>query len=303
MMATAGAQPANTRATILSGRGGEVRIDDSGPTVLIGERISPSGRPAFVDALLREDMTLLRREAREQVAAGATMLDVNVAAPGVDEVRLLPLVVQAIQEESDVPLCLDSSSPDALVAALKVVKGTPLVSSVRAEESDLRRILPLIAEHGAAVVGLAMTAAGIPETAAGRLALAEHIVAAAEEYGIPRESVVVDCLALAVGAEADSALVTLEACRVVRSSLRVNLALGVSNASYGLPVRSLLNAAFCVLAIQAGVGCLIVDVARVWPLVLATDLLMGKDEWARRYTAAYKQGLLDVSPQERSLGG
>ncbi|MCZ7665189.1 MAG: dihydropteroate synthase [Thermoleophilia bacterium] len=289
--------------TVLSGACSEVAVGGSGPTVLIGERISPSGRPALAEALLREDLDPIREEARVQVAAGAAVLDVNVAAPGVDEVRLLPMAVRAIQEERDVPLCLDSSRPEALAATLAVTRGRPLVSSVRADEEDLRRMMPLVAAYGTSVIGLTMTTDGIPQTARGRLGLAERIVAAAEAHGISRDRIVIDCLALAVGAERESALVTLEACRLVRSELGVNLVLGVSNVSYGLPARSVLNAAFCTLAIQAGVGSLIVDVARVRPAVLATDLLLARDEWAGRYVGAYKRGLFDIFSQQGGARG
>lgn len=274
--------------TFVTSSGRVVKISTAEPTVLIGERIH--GRSPVGKAFAEGEARALREEARAQVLAGASILDVNVAAPGVDELHLLPRAVEEIQDELDVPLCLDSARPEALAAALKVATGKPLVSSVRAEEDDFRGLLPLVSDSDTSVVGLAMTARGVPPTAAERLELALKIVEAAERYGIPRERVVIDPLALSVGAERESAITTLETCRLVRDQLGVNLTLGLSNVSFGLPARRLLNSAFCILAIEAGVSSFVADASQVRPFVLAADLLLGKDGWARRYTGAFKNG-------------
>jgi len=191
----------------------------------------------------------------------------------------------------EAPLCLDSTDPEALEAALKVYRGKPLLNSVTGEEHSLARILPLVREYGTAVIGLTQDDEGIPGDAERRVAIAHRVVERAQALGIPREDIIIDCLALAVGADTGSGLVTIETIRRVKAELGVNLTLGASNVSFGLPDRELLNGAFLVMAIAAGVNCPIVDVARVRPIVLAADLLLDRDRRARRYTEAYRQRL------------
>jgi 5-methyltetrahydrofolate--homocysteine methyltransferase len=192
-------------------------------------------------------------------------------------------------ETVDVPLCLDSSNPDALEAALKVYEGKPLVNSVTCEGHSLKRILPLIKEHGAAVVGLVQDEDGIPRDAERRVRIAQKIVEKVEAAGIARENLVIDCLAFAVGAEPASGVAVIEAIRRIRAELGVNMTMGASNVSFGLPDRELLNNAFVVMAVAAGATCLIVDVAKVRPITLAADLVLGRDQRARRYIEAYRQ--------------
>jgi 5-methyltetrahydrofolate--homocysteine methyltransferase len=267
----------------------EVLIGGERPTVLIGERINPSGKKKLAAALQAGDLELVRVEAMAQVQAGADILDVNVGLPGLDETTLLPLVVQTAMEAVDVPLCLDSHNPQALAAALKVYRGKPIVNSVNGQEAALNEILPLVKEHGAAVIGLTMDDEGIPQNAERRVAIAHKIVDRAAALGIPREDVIVDCLALSVGTDGQAARVTLETIRRVQAELGVNQTLGASNISFGLPDRDVLNGAFLVLAIAAGVTCPAVDVAKVRPAVLAADLLLGRDGYARRYIRAFRQ--------------
>jgi 5-methyltetrahydrofolate--homocysteine methyltransferase len=267
----------------------EVIIGDDQPTVLIGERINPTGKKKLAESLKAGDLEVVRREALAQTQAGADIIDVNVGTFGVDEVALLPRAVQAVMETVDTPLCLDSSNPDALEAALKVYKGKPLVNSVSGEEHSLKRVLPLIKKHGAAVIGLVQDDDGIPKDAEGRVRAARKIVERAEAAGIPREDVVIDCLAFAVGAEPTSGAAVIEAIRRIRAELGVNMTLGASNISFGLPDRELLNNAFVVMTATAGITCLIVDVAKVRQIVLAADLVLGKDKRARRYIEAYRQ--------------
>jgi 5-methyltetrahydrofolate--homocysteine methyltransferase len=231
----------------------------------------------------------VRQEALAQVQAGADILDVNVGAVGVDEVVLLPQAVQAVMEVVDVPLCLDSNHPEALEAACKVYKGKPLINSVTGQERSLEEVLPLVKEYGAAVIGLAMDDEGIPNDADRRAGIARKIVERADANGIPCSDVIIDCLALTMGADSNAGLVTIEAIRKVKAELGVNLALGCSNVSFGLPDRDLLNYAFLVIAIAAGATCPIVDVAKVRPIVLAVDLALGRDKYARRYIEGYRQ--------------
>ncbi|MBC7239880.1 MAG: dihydropteroate synthase, partial [Chloroflexi bacterium] len=201
------------------------------PTCIIGERINPTGKKLLAESLARGDMSRVKRLAEEQVAAGAAILDVNVGAAGVNEVEVLPMAVRAVMEVTDVPLCLDSANAQALRAALEVYEGKALINSVNGEEASLGRVLPLVKEFDAAVIGLTMDERGIPKTAEERLEVAKKIVSRAEAMGIPRKDILIDCLALAVGADTTAGSVALEAIRLVRRELGVNMTLGVSNIS------------------------------------------------------------------------
>jgi 5-methyltetrahydrofolate--homocysteine methyltransferase len=194
--------------TILKGTGSSVHIAPDRPTVLIGERINPTGRKKLAAELVAGNVEVVKAEALAQVAAGADVIDVNVGAVGVDQVTLLPRAVEMVQEAVDVPLSIDTPDPAALAAALKVYQGKPLVNSVNGEEKNLSRVLPLVAEHGAVVIGLCMDDKGIPGDPSKRLDIARKIIERAEDLGIPREDVLIDCLALTVGADSKAALVT-----------------------------------------------------------------------------------------------
>jgi 5-methyltetrahydrofolate--homocysteine methyltransferase len=275
--------------TLVSSHSKEVIIGDSRPTVLIGERINPTGKKKLTETLKADDMEIVRKEALAQVQAGADILDVNVGVFGIDEVSLLPKAMKAVMETVDVPLCLDSSNPDAMEAALKVYKGKALVNSVTGEEHSLKRILPLVKEHGAAVIGMVQDEDGIPRDAERRVRIAHKIMEKVEAAGISREDLVIDCLAFAVGAEPSSGVAVIEAIRRIKAELGVNMTMGASNVSYGLPDRRLINNAFVVMAVAAGVTCPIVDVAKVRSIILAADLMLGRDNRARRYIEAYRQ--------------
>jgi 5-methyltetrahydrofolate--homocysteine methyltransferase len=267
----------------------EVIIGDDQPIVLIGERINPAGKKKLAEALKAGDLEIVRREALAQVQAGADILDVNVGTFGVDEVTLLPRAVQAVMDTVDVPLCIDSNNPAALEAAIKIYKGKPLINSVTGEEHSLTRVLPMVKEYKAAVVGLVQDDDGIPKDAEGRVRVAHKIVKRAEAAGISREDLVIDCLAFAVGADTSSGLAVMEAIRRIKTELGVNMTLGASNISFGLPDRELLNNAFVAMAIATGITCLITDAAKVRPAVVAADLVLGRDKHARRYIGAYRQ--------------
>lgn len=275
--------------TRVSGATKEVLIGDEHPTVLIGERINPAGKKRMSAALKAGNLDIIRQEALEQVQAGADILDVNISTFGVDEVTLLPQAVQAVMDTVDVPLCIDSTKPEAIEAALKVYQGKPLINSVTGEESSLRVILPLVKEYGAAVIGLAQDDEGIPKNSERRVAIARKIVERAEAMSIPREDIIIDCIALAVGADISSGVMVIETIREVKAELGVNLTLGASNISFGLPDRGLLNSSFLAIVIATGVTCPVVDAAKIRPMVLAADLVLGRDKRARRYTEAYRQ--------------
>ena len=274
--------------TVLKGSRGAVRIAPDRPTVLIGERINPTGRRRLAAEFVAGNVEIVEDEALAQVAAGADVIDVNVGAVGVDQVALLPRAVELAQEVMEVPLSIDTPDPEALAAALKVYQGKPLVNSVNGEERSLSQVLPLVAEHGAAVIGLCMDDEGIPDDPHRRLEIARKIIERAEALGIPRKDVLIDCLALTVGADPQAALVTLETIRLVRAELGVNMTLGASNVSFGLPDREVLNQAFLAMAIWEGVNAPIVNAARVRQTVLAVDVLLGRDEFALRYIKHYR---------------
>lgn len=280
--------------TILKSAKKTVVISPEKPTVLIGERINPTGKKRLAAALIEGDLDIVRKEAEAQVEAGADVLDVNVGAAGVEEEDLLPKAVRMVMETVDVPVCIDSANTDALRAALAVHKeiapeGKPLINSVNGEEERLEAVLPLVAEYNTAVIGLTMDDDGIPSTSEERVAIAHKIVERAEALGIPPEDIVVDCLALTVGADSQAAVVSLGAIRGVREELGLNMTLGASNVSFGLPEREVINWAFLAMAIQNGVNSPIVDAAKVRPAILAADLLLGRDDYAMRYIQSYKK--------------
>lgn len=274
--------------TIVQGTGAPVTITRGGPTVIIGERINPTGRKKLAAALATGDLGIVRREAVRQVAEGAAIVDVNVGAAGVDEVALLPEAVRVVAAAVDVPICIDTANPAALAAALKVCPGRPLVNSVNGEERSLAAILPLVKEHNVPVIGLLMGDEGIPDTVEGRMAVARRIADRAQQLGIPPEDIVFDCLALTVSTNQQAANVTLETIRRIVSEMGNNITLGASNVSFGLPDREVINTAFMVLAIGAGMTCPITNPAQMKQTILATDLLLGRDEWAMQYITYFR---------------
>ena len=256
---------------------------------VIGERINPTGKKRLQQALLEEDLDYLVDLAIRQADAGADLLDVNVGYPGVDEVRMLPRAVQAIQAAVDLPLQLDTTNPEALEAALRVYQGKAAVNSVNGKEESLQTVLPLVKKYGAAVVGLTLDEQGIPKTAEGRLAIARKILERAEALGIPREDVWIDCLTLTVSAQQDQAMETLKAVRMVREQLGLNTVLGVSNISFGLPKRLLITQAFLASALEAGLSLPIVNPNQpeIMDVIAARKVLTGEDAECRAYVERF----------------
>lgn len=266
----------------------EVIISTDGPVTMIGEKINPTGRKRLAQALREMDLDYVRELARQQAAAGADLLDVNVGVLGLDEVALLPEVVKAVVSEVDLPLCIDTVNPAALAAALPVAPGKALVNSVNGEEGSLKSVLPLVKDRGAAVIGLTMDEGGIPNDPETRAAIAEKIVERAAQIGIPAEDVVIDPLVLTVGADGNASAVTLRTIELVRERLGVNINLGATNVSFGLPQRHTLNQAFLALSIPAGATCMITDVAKLGLAIRAAELLLGRDEYAGRYISLFR---------------
>ena len=215
----------------------EITISGSGPTILIGERINPTGKKKLAAALKEGNMEVVKEEAINQVKAGADILDVNVVAPDVDEISTLPKAIEAVMSVVDVPICIDINNPAALKEAIKVYQGKPIVNSVSGEERSLNEILPIVKEYGAAVIGLTVDDSGIPKEAKKRLEIAQKIIERAEAVGIPREDIIIDCLAISLGADDKAGLVTIDAIRMINKEFGVNQTLGASNISFGLPDR------------------------------------------------------------------
>jgi len=276
--------------TILRGSQAEVVISPGEPTVVIGERINPTGHRRLARALEAGDFSFVAREAQAQVEAGAEVIDINVGLPGLNEPKALASAVEAVAKVVGVPLCLDSANPEALEVALAACPGRPLVNSVSGEEASLATVLPLVAERSTAVIGLCMDEGGVPSDVEGRLEIAKRIIGRVEALGIPRQDVVIDCLVTAVSVDQRAALVTLEAMRRVREELGVNLTLGCSNISFGLPDRMALNVVFLAMALAAGLTCAIVDPTHpeIMKAIWAANLLLGRDEFAMRYIAHYR---------------
>jgi 5-methyltetrahydrofolate--homocysteine methyltransferase len=274
--------------TILKGKMKEVTIGIDRPFVMIGEKINPTGRKKLAAALTEGNLDYACQLAENQVAWGAEILDVNVGVPGLDEAAVAKKLVDLLSSVVDVPFCLDSANPDVLAVGLAAAPGKPLVNSVSGEQKKLEMILPLVKDRGAAVIGLTMDDNGIPRTAEERLAVAEKILEKSAQLGIPSEDVIIDPLVLTVGSDSKAALVTLQTVELLRKEFGVNINLGASNVSFGLPDRPTVNAAFLMLAIQMGATCAITDPAKLGQTVKAADLLLGRDNNSMRYLKYYR---------------
>lgn len=258
---------------------------DQNLPVVIGERINPTGRKRLSADIKSGTMQIVRQEARDQVAAGAAMLDVNCGVPSIDEAAAMARAVTVVQDAVDVPLVIDSPGPDVLEAGMRAFSGKALVNSFSGEEDRLERVLPVAARYGAAVLGLTLDEAGLPQTARDRLRIATRLVREAEKVGIPRQDVVIDCLCLTAGAQQDAARETLEGIRLVKQELGCATSLGISNISFGLPERTFLNAVFLTMAIQAGLDMAIVNPLdlRLMDAIAATRVFSYRDRDARAY--------------------
>ncbi len=276
--------------TTISSKTQTIDISRNLPTVIIGERINPTGRKKLQAALEQKNFDIVRQDAVAQVAAGAAVLDVNAGIPDGDEPVLLKEAVLTVMEVTDVPLCIDTADPEALSAALSIYEGKALVNSVNGEERSLDEMLPLVKDYGAAVIGLCMDDAGIPDTPDKRLAVAAKIIERAGKLGIGPEDIVIDPLVLTMGADHNAGRVTLETTERIVREFGVNITMGASNVSFGLPDRMYINAAFIAMAIHAGLTCPITNplVAELTTAILAADMAMGRDEWGTRWIEAFR---------------
>ena len=299
-----GTTPAHIAAVAeaLSGEGYSPREVKRGSTVcsavccveinqprVIGERINPTGKKRFKEALLAHDIDYILGQAVEQIHAGAEILDVNVGLPGIDEKEMMVTAVKAIQGICDTPLQLDSTIPEVLEAGLRVYNGKPIVNSVNGEDESLDTILPLVKKYGASVVGLTLDKGGIPKTAEGRFAIAKKILDRAMSYGIPKEDVFIDCLTLTASAEQDGVMETLNALHRVKTELGLHTVLGVSNISFGLPNRELITRTFLTMALHSGLDLPIINpnIASIIGAVRAYRLLAGIDRDSAEFISVY----------------
>jgi 5-methyltetrahydrofolate--homocysteine methyltransferase len=277
--------------TTLSFKGRVIEISRDKPTVIIGERINPTGRKKVLQALQENNFASVRSDAISQVEAGAKILDVNAGVPGADEVSLLSTVMHEVMAVVDVPLAIDTANPQALEAALKIYDGKALINSANGEDKSLETVLPIAKEYGAAIIGLCMDDDGIPSSPQDRLAVADKIINRAVQIGIPIEDVVIDPLAMTMGADHNAGRLTLDAIKLIVDTFGVNITMGASNVSFGLPDRKYVNAAYMAMSIHAGLTCPITNplVTEINTAVLAADMAMGKDEYGMGWIKAYRK--------------
>lgn len=277
--------------TVVRSESEEVEISRDLPTVMIGERINPTGRKVLQEQLRQGDFTMVRDDALAQVEAGAGILDVNAGVPKADEPALLVEMIHQVREVTQVPLCIDTANVTALEAALKIYKGKALVNSVNGEEEKLKSVLPLIKEYGAAVIGLTLDDDGIPKTVEKRIEIADKIITRATAIGIPIEDIVIDPLALTMGAEPDAGKIGLESITAITERFGVNITMGASNISFGMPDREAINASFLAMAIGCGMTCPITNPLKeqVAMAVLAADLCLGRDEYGSNWIGAFRK--------------
>ncbi len=277
--------------TVLSGKTKEVVISTEGPVIIIGESINPTRRRKLVSTLQEKNFEYMLSIARSQIEAMADVLDVNVGFPGVVDEELLPQAVVALQDNFDIPLCLDSPNPAAIEAALKVAKGRCLINSVNGEERSLERLLPIAKEYGAAIIGLVLDDDGITHDPEKRLRIAEKIIERAVRIGIREEDVIIDPMAMAVSADPNACRVTLETIRLVHDRLGHNITQGASNISFGLPNRENINNAYMAMSIMLGLTCPIANPEKITGLVRAADIVLGRDDYAIRFIEHYQANL------------
>ena len=276
--------------TVVQSPSKTVIIGPDQPFCVIGERINPTGRKTFQAQLQAGDLSQIEIDVAQQVEGGADMLDVNVGDPLADEIALMGAAVPLVQGLTDLPLCIDSSVIEALEAGLAAYEGKALVNSVTGEDERLEAILPIVARHGAAVIGLA-NAEDIPMEPERRVEIAKKIVSVAGDYGIPPEDVIIDPLAMPVGAEPRAVTLFIETLHLLRDELGVNTTCGASNTSFGLPGRHTLGAAFLAVAQSHGLTSAIMDARRdeTVEAVRATDFLLGRDEWGATWIRMYRE--------------
>jgi len=276
--------------TVLSSASKEITMGNDLPFVIIGERINPTGRKVFQEKLRAGDLSTLEIDVADQVAGGADMLDVNMGVPLTDEPALLASAIQLVQSLTDLPICIDSSIVEALEAGLAVYQGKALINSMTGEDDRMEAILPLVKKYDAAIIALPNDETGIPMTAPERMLIVDKIVVAVEKAGISLENLLIDPLAMTVGADPEAVKNTLETIFQIKEKYDLNMSIGGSNVSFGLPSRHALNAAFIPMAIAAGLTSAIMDARTpaVVESVRASDLLIGNDAWGGNWITRFR---------------
>ena len=276
--------------TVVQSASKTVTIGHDQPFVIIGERINPTGRKKFQELLRAGDLSTIAVDVESQIKGGADMLDVNMGVPLTDEPALLAAAIKMIQGMTDIPICIDSSVIEALQAGLEAYEGKALVNSMTGEDDRMELILPLIKKHNAAIIALPNDEIGIPATAAERIVITEKIIRAVEKHGISLDNLVIDPLAMTVGADPDAVKITLETIHLIREKFGLNMTLGASNISFGLPNRHALNAAFLPAAMSHGLTCAVMDARTpaINEAVRAADLLLGMDQWGGNWITRFR---------------
>ena len=276
--------------TVLKSSNKTVTMGHDLPFVIIGERINPTGRKKFQEQLRAGDLSMITTDVEQQVAGGADVLDVNMGVPLTDEPALLSSAIKMVQSLTDLPICIDSSVIEALKAGLESYVGKALVNSVTGEDERLDVILPLVKAHDAAIIALPNDETGIPMTAKERLDITEKIIRSVEKHGIPLENLVIDPLAMTVGADTEAVKTTLESIHLIRDKHGLNMTLGASNVSFGLPNRHALNASFLPMAMSHGLTSAVMDARtpEVVTAVRAADLMLGLDPWGGNWIARFR---------------
>jgi 5-methyltetrahydrofolate--homocysteine methyltransferase len=279
------------RETVLRSASKEVVMGHGRRFCLIGERINPTGRKIFQEQLRAGDLSAIERDVKAQVEGGADVLDINMGVPLTDEAELLVKAITMVQELTDLPICIDSSVVEALEAGLAAYNGRALVNSVTAEDERLAAILPLVKKHDAAIIALPNDADEIPMQADKRIELTRKIIeVATQEYGIAAADIVIDPLAMPIGADTTVVSTALETMQRIRSEFGVNMTCGASNVSFGMPGRHTLGAAYLPMAMTAGLTSAIMDsrTPAIVESVKAADVLLGHDEWGMAWIAAHR---------------
>jgi len=275
----------------LKGTGKTVKIGATKTPVIVGERINPTNRKELIAKLKAGEFDILESEAKKQVQNGADILDINVGVPGIDEKHAMLEALRIVQSAVEVPVWIDTSNPEVLAIALKNVKGRPGINSTTGEAKRMDVIIPLAAEYGAALVGLCIDDAGIPQTSEKRVEIARRIIDRAERAGLDRKNIIIDCVALACSTGESGAKATLDTIRICTEELGVNTTVGLSNVSFGLPERPALNAHFMLLCAGQGMTCFIGNPND--PLMQAalksSKLFWGEDKFAMGYLMWYRK--------------
>lgn len=276
--------------TVISSPTKTVTIGHDQPFCIIGERINPTGRKKFQEELRAGNLDTIRVDVEQQVAGGADVLDINMGVPLTDEPELMRKAITLVQSMTDLPICIDSSVIEALQAGLETYQGKALVNSITAEDERIDVILPLVKQHGAAIIALTNDETGIPMVAEERMLMVDKLVQAMEKHGIPLEDLVIDPLCMTVGADPTAGVVLFETLQMIKDKYGLNTTIGASNVSFGLPNRHVANAAFLPMAMQAGLTSAVMDARTegIVTAVRAADLMLGNDAWGGNWIARFR---------------